>query len=82
MPVLAKQARKRVELGIAVRHQAARHVEDLVLLELMGRDRSRQCNKRGGVIHLVFLPLSFPGIKNRAIARIFRQAAIPAARSH
>ncbi len=54
---IRKQARKRLELRIAIRHQAGSGFEDLLLVELMGRDRGRQRNERGRVVHILSLPL-------------------------
>jgi len=54
---IGEQARKRLELRIAIRQEAGGGFEDLLLVELMGRDRGRQRNERGRVVHILSLPL-------------------------
>src|SRR5207244_5343557 len=49
---IGKQARKRLELGVTISEQVVRCLEDLLLMELIWRNRGRQRNQRGRVVHI------------------------------
>src|SRR6185369_17534848 len=49
---IGKQARKRLELRVTLREQVVRGLEDLLLMELIWRNRGRQRNQRGRVVHI------------------------------
>src|SRR4029079_6749298 len=49
---IGKQARKRLELRIAISEKVVRLLKDLLLMELIWRNRGRQRNQRGRVVHI------------------------------
>ena len=49
---IGKQARKRLELRVAISEEVVRSLKDLLLMELIWRNRGRQRNQRGRVVHI------------------------------